>query len=112
MSNRFVVQEGFTDWFDANHGFQILSERLWFDLEHLLQLDPQKRFEIMRQWLLAAYTQGADDMAQDTLATLGDYATVFAGIDERCWNRTEGFDAAAENLREYYQDVFDLEIFY
>ena len=90
--------------------YSFRSERLYDDLTFIVH-NPNctsiKRMEMMTQWLKAAYLQGARDMAQDTLATLGDYATFLAGIDEVVYTREQAFDAAADNLMVYYTKVID-----
>lgn len=59
------------------------------------------------KWMRAAYQQGAYDMAQDTLDTLGDYACAVAGINHISYTSEQGFDSARENLAVYYAGVFD-----
>lgn len=57
--------------------------------------------------LEAAYLQGARDMAQDTLNTLGDYACAVAGLEAKLIKPEEVYDCAYDSLMVYYTKVLD-----
>lgn len=109
MGQPIDIGEKFNQWYNEVESFSLRSERLEDDIS-LIRSDavaPEKRLEMVKRWLMAAYRQGAVDMADDTLDTLGDYGTACAGLDEKVYTRTEAYDAAAESLREYYKVVKD-----
>lgn len=109
MGQNINLDSKFDQWYNEIEGFGLRSERLADDISLIRSnaITPEKRLEMVKRWLFAAYRQGASDMADDTLATLGDYGTACAGINEVVYTRTEAYDAAAESLREYYKVVKD-----
>ena len=76
-------------------------------LERLYEEAPRMTVGRIIEWMEAAYRQGARDMAQDTVDTLGDYACAVAGIPEIVYTSEQSFDAARANLMTYYTQVFD-----
>lgn len=108
MSERIDLNKAFLNYFNESEGFSLRSERFYDDVRSILTnpaLSSASRNKLMRGWLEAAFIQGARTMAQDTLDTLGDYATAVAGIDEKVYNRSEAFDAAKDNLMVYFTQI-------
>lgn len=101
----FDVKAKFNEYLHQTEGFSSRLERLYDEFE-----SGQIRERRMIEWLLAAYQQGAHDMAQDTVDTLGDYATAVAGIEQVVYTREAAFDAAKDNLMVYYIQVLDEDI--
>lgn len=99
----FDVDQQFHSYVHRLEGYHLLIERLYEEHEAGI-MDPKRIIE----WLKSSYTQGARDMAQDTLYTLGDYATALAGVEEPR-NPSEGYDNAQESLHNYYTQVFESE---
>lgn len=62
--------------------------------------------EQMKTWLEAAFREGAKVMAEDTVATLGDYATAVAGLPGD-YTLVQVYDLAAANLTPYYAQIFE-----
>lgn len=58
------------------------------------------------KWLEAAFVAGGVATAKDTIDTLYLYGTHVAGIPQGPGFASEKFDTAAENLHEYYNQVF------
>tara|TARA_R110000868_G_scaffold67757_1_gene200817 strand:+ start:540 stop:884 length:345 start_codon:yes stop_codon:yes gene_type:complete len=110
MGKNIELKEKFLEYFNEQEGFSLRSDRLYDDLSFMV-FNPgctsAKRMEIITKWMEAAYRQGARDMAQDTVNTLGDYATALAGIPEVVYTREEAYDAAKDNLMVYYTKVLD-----
>ena len=102
MGRKSDLKFKFNEYFMTPEGFSFRAERFYDDVE-------TQRFAqdatLMVKWLEAAFIEGCRTMAQDTLDTLGDYATSVAGIDELLYNRTQAFDAARENLMVYYTQI-------
>ena len=102
MGRKIDLKFKFNEYFMAPEGFSFRAERFYDAVE-------SQRFAqdatLMVKWLEAAFIEGCRTMAQDTLDTLGDYATSVAGIDELVYNRTQAFDAARENLMVYYTQI-------
>ena len=90
----------FQDYFHDREGFALRSERFYDEFESGILREKR-----ILMWLEAAFIQGARTMAQDTLDTLGDYATSVAGIDDECLTITQAFDAAKANLMIYYTQI-------
>lgn len=110
MGKTIDLKEQFLAYFNEQEGYGLRSERLHDDLIYIVWnpgCTSAKRMEIVTKWMEAAYRQGARDMAQDTVDTLGDYATAVAGIDEVVYTREAAFDAAKDNLMVYYTQVLD-----
>ena len=108
MSERIDLNQAFFNYFNELEAFGLRYERFYDDLTSIIMnptLTSTHRNEMMTRWLEAAFIQGARTMAQDTLDTLGDYATVVAGIDEKVYNRSEAFDAAKDNLMVYFTQI-------
>ena len=102
MGRKIDLKFKFNEYFMTPEGFSFRAERFYDDVE-------TQRFAqdatLMVKWLEAAFIEGCRTMAQDTLDTLGDYATSVAGINELVYNRTQAFDAARENLMVYYTQI-------
>lgn len=106
----FDLSEQFDAWFNELEGFSLRSERFESDLsniKHGVLMTSVGRMELMTKWLRAAYETGVKDMADETLYTLGAYATAVSGIDEKCYTRAEAYDAASESLEEYYTSILN-----
>lgn len=93
----------FEEYFHEPEGFGLRSERFHESLDAFS--NKAALAASMKLWLEAAFVQGARVMAQDSVDTLRDYGTAVAGIDELCYNRSEAFDAAADNLMLYYTQI-------
>lgn len=102
MGKNINLKAKFKDYFNELEGYSFRSERFYAEFESGIMREKR-----ILEWLEAAYLRGAQDMAQDTLDTLGDYATAVAGIDEPKRTPTEGYDAAHESLMVYYTKVLD-----
>jgi hypothetical protein len=103
MGTVFDKKKAFLEYFDELEGFTLRSERFYFDV---LMDDTEKRAILMRKWLEAAFDAGCEAMANDTLDTLADYGTAMSGIEEPKVTKTEAFDMAADNLQDYYDEIF------
>lgn len=90
----------FKEYFHELEGYAFRSERFHEEFESGMMRERR-----ILEWMRAAYMQGARDMAQDTIETLGDYATALAGIKDFVYNGEQAYDAAAENLGVYYKQV-------
>ena len=93
------LKEKFQQYFHEQEGFGLRSERFYADSDSLRDLT---------KWLEAAFIQGAQVMAHDTIDTLRDYATSVAGINEVCYTSEQAFDASADNLMIYYDQILEL----
>lgn len=100
MNKHFNIKESFIRYIDELEGYSMRSERLQDEFEHSMD------YKRLLEWLESAYAQGAKDMAQDTLETLGDYGAALAGFDDRMYTPSDCFDKSADNLKIYYDDVF------
>ena len=102
MGYNIDLRKKFKDYFNELEGFGLRSERFYTEFEAGIMREKR-----ILEWLEAAYLQGARDMAQDTLETLGDYATFVAGIEEVVYTREQAYDAAGDSLMVYYTKVLD-----
>lgn len=102
MGQNIDLKAKFNEYFNELEGFSLRSERFYEEFESGIM-----RGGRILEWLEAAYMRGAQDMAQDTLDTLGDYATAVSGIDQPLRTPSEGYDAAHESLMVYYTKVLD-----
>lgn len=100
------LQEKFDDYFYENEGFSLRAERFYDDYSNSFKSDAINP-AIMVKWLQAAFYAGARTMAQDTVDTLGDYATAVAGIDNFQYTSEQAFDTARKSLMTYYTKLFD-----
>lgn len=103
MGKQLDLKNEFRNYLYELENYCYRVERFYDDLEH------NRTHERMTQWLEAAFICGARAVANDTVETLLDYGTAVAGVDgdKKVYNRTEAFDAAANNLVAYYSDIFD-----
>ena len=110
MGKNIDLREKFLEYFNEQEGYSFRSERLYDNLAWIVH-NPNctsiKRMEMMTQWLKAAYLQGARDMAQDTLNTLGDYACAVSGCKPEVIKPEEVYDRAQNSLMVYYTKVLD-----
>jgi len=90
----------FQDYFHEQEGGALRSERFYDEFQ--CGILREKR---ILMWMEAAFIQGARTMAQDTVDTLGDYATSVAGIEDECLTIEQAFDAAKANLMTYYTQI-------
>ena len=100
----------FLAYFNEREGYGLRSERFFQDVQAAANNTTMTALEATRllaSWMEAAYRQGLRDMAQDTLDTLGDYATAVAGIDEVVYTREAAYDAAHGSLMVYYTQVLN-----
>jgi hypothetical protein len=112
MGKNIDLKEKFLEYFNEQEGFCLRSERLYDDLIFMV-FNPgctsAKRMEIITKWMEAAYRQGARDMAQDTVDTLGDYECALAGLEPEVIKPDEVYARARDNLMTYYTQVLDHE---
>jgi hypothetical protein len=106
MSKVLDLQEKFEEFFYENEGFSLRAERFYDDYEYSFKSGAPNP-AIMVKWLQAAFYAGARTMAQDTLDTLGDYATAVAGVNHVQYTSEQAFDTARKNLMTYYTQLFD-----
>lgn len=106
MGNLVDLKEKFKEYFNEVEAFSLRSERFYADLRMWCMTDDPHP-EHMAEWLEAAFIAGCRAMAQDTIDTLGDYATTLAGVDEPKYNITEAFDKTADSLMVYYTQALD-----
>lgn len=110
MNQPINLDETFLAYFNEQEGFSLRSERYCDALTNIVHnptMTSTRRMEIMTEWMRAAYRQGARDMAQDTLDTLGDYACFLAGLEPELIKPEEVYDRAQTNLKIYYTGVLD-----
>lgn len=103
MGKVIDLKESFNEYFHELEGFCMRSERFHESLDAFTSKEALAAS--MRLWLEAAFVQGARAMAQDTLDTLGDYATAVAGIEEPKYNPSESYDHAFGSLHVYFTQV-------
>jgi len=94
------MKDGFKSYLYEIENYGMRVERLELELDTIMGM---KR---LLEWMEAAYQRGAQDMASNTLETLGDYAAAMEGLSEPHYTASESFDAAADNLKVYYDDIF------
>ena len=102
MGTNIDLKKKFQEYFYELEGFSLRSER-FFDEFKFESAQEQK----IIKWLEAAYRQGACDMAQDTVDTLGDYAAAVAGLKSEMVTPDQVYDKARSSLIAYYNDVLD-----
>ena len=100
------LKEKFQQYFHEQEGFCLRSERFYADIEAQRLMEDAV---LMTKWLEAAFIQGAQVMAHDTIDTLRDYATSVAGINEVCYTSEQAFEASADNLMIYYDQILELK---
>ena len=105
MPGKVLDLEGaFDEWFYEQEFMGMRAERFYDSLE---RANPMT----MKNWLEVAFRMGAKSAMQDTLSTLGDYGTAVSGCDHyKNLNSTEAFDMAAENLKQYYEEVLNTKL--
>jgi hypothetical protein len=96
------IDKKFGEYIREQEGFHTRLDRLYEEFE-----SGQMREGRIIEWMHAAYRQGARDMAQDTVDTLGDYACAVAGLPEVVYTYEAAFDSAKANLMTYYTQVLD-----
>lgn len=103
MGKNIDLKAKFQEYFNEQEGLVTLrSERFYDEFESGMMREKR-----IIKWMEAAYLQGARDMAQDTLHTLGDYACAVAGLEARLIKPEEVYDSAYDSLRVYYTKVLD-----
>ena len=105
MGIEIDLYQKFDEYFNEVENYSLRSERFYDSLENFT--NKQALAASMKLWLEAAFIQGARIMAQDSVDTLRDYATVLAGIDEVCYTREQAFDVAAKNLEIYITHILN-----
>lgn len=100
----FDVDHQFHSYLHRLEGYHLFIERLYEEHEAGM-LTPTRIIE----WLKASYTQGALDLAKDTVCTLGDYATALSGVKSPPRNPSQGYEYAQDALHTYYAQVFESE---
>lgn len=104
MGKNIDLKHKFMDFWNQREGFSIKLERFYDEHEGGMTN------ERIMQWMEAVYRQGARDMAQDTLDTLGDYACAVSGCEVPLRNPSQGYDAAHGSLMVYYTKVLDEDV--
>jgi hypothetical protein len=105
MGQVIDLKKKFLEYFNQTESFGLRSERFYEEYYNSKSKDPER----MVEWLEAAFMIGAQVMAHDTLATLSDYGTAMAGLDDKKYTSTDAFDIASENLEPYYTEIFGSE---
>ena len=100
--NNIDLKKEFEEYFHELEGFGLRSERFYADIESQRH---KEDYEVMTEWLEAAFIQGARSMAQDTVDTLRDYGTAVAGVNDVCVTQSKAFDISADNLMTYYTQI-------
>lgn len=100
----FDLDEQFEEWLNGHQDFSLRSEYLHNDLDNC-----SDKMAVVLKWLRAAYKQGARDLANDTVYTLGCYATALSGLDDKCYTRSSAYDAAQESIEHYYKGILENE---
>lgn len=102
MKEPYNTKQDFHNWFQELEGFSLRSERFY----EILSLESkEQQANILVKWLEAAYLQGARDVADETLYTLGCYATAVAGLEEPKYNPSQAYDTAAGSLDQHYDCI-------
>jgi hypothetical protein len=99
MIKELDLKESFNAYLNEVENYGLRVERLELELDTIMGI---KR---LLEWMQAAYNRGASDMANDTLHTLADYSTALSGLNHASYTASEAFDAAAENLQDYYKRI-------
>ena len=102
MGKNIDLKSKFQDYFNELEGFGLRSERFYEEFESGVMREKR-----ILEWLEAAYLQGARDMAQDTVETLGDYACAVSGCKPEVIKPEEVYDRAQNSLMVYYTKVLD-----
>lgn len=102
----YDLLKSFDEYFHELEGYGLRSERFYDDMRYAETAHCKNRDQLLKTWLRAAYLRGARQMAEDTDYILGTWGTAMAGIDWPKRNPTEAYDNTAENLREFYEDIF------
>lgn len=105
MGQNINLNEKFLEYLHEVEGYCLRSERFYESLNQFSSKEALARSMLL--WLEAAYQRGAQDMARDTLYTLGDYATSLAGLDEVVYTREQAYDAVTDSLDAYYTIVIE-----
>lgn len=102
MSKVFNLQEKFQEY--LHH---LDEDALHVHSERFADAVASGNLEVMKAWMEAAFREGAKAMADDTVATLGDYATAVAGLSGD-YTLVQVYDLAAANLTPYYAQIFEV----
>lgn len=94
------LKTNFEKYLNEIESYASRLERLYDEVESGMMRESR-----ILEWMQAAYEQGCKDMAQDTLDTLGDYATALAGISDIVYTRESAHDAVRVNLIAYYDMI-------
>lgn len=97
MKKPFDLDDKFQEYFNEMESFGLNSEQF-----HAEELTHDK----VKQWLRAAFVQGAKVMGDHSVEILYDYGTACAGLDDEHYNDTQAFDMSAKNLEPYIEDLF------
>ncbi len=104
-SRELNLKEKFNEYFHELESYATRSERFY---ESLGAFTSQEALAAsMVRWLEAAFIQGARVAAQDAVDTLYQYGTTVAGINDKCYTRTEAYDVAAHSLMVYFTKILD-----
>jgi len=96
------IDRGFDTYLGELEGHSTRACRLYAEVEAGIMTEQR-----IVEWMRAAYQQGARDIAQDTVDTLGDYACAMAGFPEVVYTHEAAFDVAKDSLMTYYTQVLD-----
>ena len=97
------LEDEFNSWFNAVEVFGLRSERFFQEINYYRTREAQA--ELMITWLKAAYLHGIKTAARDSVDTLRDYSTSLEGCVDYEYYPSQAYDAAAESLDVYWQDV-------
>lgn len=98
MSRIFAPEKAFENYYLEQEVFGLRAERFAQDVA---SADVPK----MKEWLRAAFLQGAQLASKDVLDALSDFGTATAGLPEMRTS-SAAYDLAADGLRHYFSDVW------
>ena len=96
------LNDAFMEYFHEQEGYALRSERFSDDAQ---MQDSDRRERLLVMWMEACFIAGARTMAQDTLDTLGDYATATSGLPQETMTPSERFDRVHQELMVYFAKV-------
>lgn len=98
MSKIFAPEKAFETYYLEQEVFGLRAERFAQDVA---SADVPK----MKEWLKAAFLQGAQLASKDVLDALSDFGAATAGLPET-YASSAAYDLAADGLRHYFSDVW------
>ena len=100
MSEIINLEDSFENWFHEVESYELKSERFYRVInEHMT-----REWQLIVDWLKAAYMQGAKIAAKDSIDTLREYSTAMSGA-KHAVPADLAFDDSANNLQSYWDSV-------